>query len=290
MTNVEQMNPVFKLGQPGDSKDFIIFILEQLHQELKKPSRNYKPSCTNIQLNQYDSVNTFNHFMDEFTKELSIISDLFFGIQQTRSECINCKNVFSSQGKPNPICYNYQIFNLIIFPLDKVRDMVRNMKMNNNQNNININNDIVTIYDCFLYNQKPDLFTGENRNYCNICNGLNDSYYTSLVYSFPTILILILNRGKDNVHKIKVDFQEVIDLTNFANANRVQEKLLYNLIGVITHIGESGPNAHFVASCKSSVNNNWYRFNDAFVYLINDVNKEIINFQNPYILFYQRKK
>ena len=64
--------------------------------------------------------------------------------------------------------------------------------------------------------------------------------------------------------------------------------LLYNLIGVITHIGKSGPAAHFVASCKSSVDNMWYRFNDSFVSKINNVQKDIINFETPYILFYQK--
>ena len=190
------------------------------------------------------------------------------------------------QRKNNPICYNYQIFNNIFFPLEKVK----NMKINNNPNNININNDTVSIYDCFLYNQQQELFTGENKNYCNICNSLNDSNYTSLIFSFPIVLILILNRGKGNIHKIKLDFQEQIDITDFAQAKKSNERLIYNLIGVITHIGESGPNAHFVASCKSPINNKWYRFNDSFVNIINNVYKEVINFQNPYILFYQKKE
>ena len=29
------MNSLFKKGEAGDSKDFIIFILEQIHKELK---------------------------------------------------------------------------------------------------------------------------------------------------------------------------------------------------------------------------------------------------------------
>ena len=35
MNHINKMNPLFKPGQAGDSKDFIIFILEQLHKELK---------------------------------------------------------------------------------------------------------------------------------------------------------------------------------------------------------------------------------------------------------------
>ena len=33
---IERMKPLFKQGQPGDSKDFIIFLLEQFHTELKQ--------------------------------------------------------------------------------------------------------------------------------------------------------------------------------------------------------------------------------------------------------------
>ena len=58
--------------------------------------------------------------------------------------------------------------------------------------------------------------------------------------------------------------------------------------GVITHLGESGESGHFVASCKSPVDNKWYRYNDSIVYLINDFNKEVEKFGTPYILFYQR--
>ena len=62
----------------------------------------------------------------------------------------------------------------------------------------------------------------------------------------------------------------------------------YELYGVITHIGQSGPNAHFVASCKSPIDSKWYRFNDSFVTSINNLQKEVIEFGTPYILFYQK--
>ena len=77
---VEIMNPLFKEGQPGDSKDFIIYILEQLHKELKIPinSINNNNLILNEPLNQYDKINAFNHFFSEFQEGCSIISDIFF--------------------------------------------------------------------------------------------------------------------------------------------------------------------------------------------------------------------
>ena len=76
-------------------------------------------------------------------------------------------------------------------------------------------------------------------------------------------------------------------MTDFV-LQKEKSKIIYNLYGVITHIGESGPKAHFVASCKSPIDNKWYRYNDSIVNPIEDIQKEIMNFGTPYILFYQK--
>ena len=283
MSTIEAMNPLFKKGQAGDSKDFIIFILEQIHKELKKPVKN------NIQpnepLNQYNKGNAFKHFFYEFQKDVSIISDIFFGFNETTNVCLNCKNNYNSKNMANPICYNYAIFNVIIFPLEEVKkfkygDVLKNNFLSKNKYNV------VNLNDCFNYNQKTDTFTGDNKNYCNICKQLWDSEYTSKIFSAPNILVLILNRGKNNMYKVKLDFQETIDISNYVITSN--GPIIYNLYAVITHLGESGPNAHFVATCKSPVDNIWYRYNDAMVNRINNFFKDVTNFGTPYILFYQK--
>jgi len=283
MNIINNMNPLFKTGQAGDAKDFIIFILEQLHKELKS-SVNKSGNKNQQLLNQYDKNNAFNHFFNDFKKECSIISDIFFGFTETTNECLYCKNWYNSNGQSNPICYNYGIFNCLIFPLEEVK----NMKYNNMKyNNMKYNNNSVSLDDCFYYNQKSEYFTGENRNYCNICKLLYDSIYTSKLFISPNVLVIILNRGKGNIYNIKLDFSERIDITKFV-IQKEMPKIRYELYGVITHIGQSGPNAHFIASCKSPVDSKWYRYNDAIVSPINNIKNEVFNFGTPYILFYQK--
>ena len=283
MNTVEKMNPIFKTGQAGDAKDFIIFILEQIHKELKQPICTYNNNFNFIQpLNQYDKNNALYYFMNEFKKECSIISDVFFGFNETTNICINCKNIYNSNGLNNPICYNYGIFNCLIFPLEEVKNM------RNKQMNFNNNSNCVSLYECFCYNNKSEYFTGENRNYCNICKQLFDSIYTSQIFVSPTILIIILNRGKGNIYDVKLNFTESIDITKFV-LQREKPQIIYNLYGVITLIGQNSPNGHFVASCKSPVDYRWYRFNDSIVNPINNLQKEVIEFGTPYILFYQKQ-
>jgi ubiquitin C-terminal hydrolase len=284
---VNKMNPLFKKGEAGDSKDIIIYILEQLHKELKKPIKNYNSNNSNGKnLNQYNKMSALTDFFNSFQKETSIISDIFFGFNETTNECLNCKYKYESQGIQNPICYNYGIFNCLIFPLEEVKKMKNN---NYNNKNVYINNSSVSLYDCFYYNQQTELFSGANQNYCNICKQTCNSNYTSKIFISPNVLLLILNRGKGNMYNVKLDFTEKIDITQFV-LQKDSPQMIYNLYAVITHIGKSGPNAHFVASCKSPIDGNWYRYNDALVSLITNIQSEVIDFGIPYILFYQKHK
>ena len=62
---------------------------------------------------------------------------------------------------------------------------------------------------------------------------------------------------------------------------------LYELYGVITHLGLSGPGGHFIAFSKNPIDDKWYCYNDekveeAETYSVH--NKGI-----AYILFYRKK-
>jgi len=81
-------------------------------------------------LNQYDKNNALNYFFKEFRNECPIISDIFFGFTEATNECINCKNIYNSKGLNSPICYNYAIFNCLIFPLEEVKKMINNSVQN----------------------------------------------------------------------------------------------------------------------------------------------------------------
>ena len=90
------------------------------------------------------------------------------------------------------------------------------------------------------------------------------------------------------MNKIKFDFTLQMDISDFVLTK--QGKEIFNLYGVITQIGENGPNVHFIASCKSPVDFKWYRYNDAQVDPIQDFKKDIFDFGIPYILFYEKQK
>ena len=303
------MNPLFKEGLPNDAKDLVTYILMQLHSELNLKDGN-KNSNINIDYNlqsQYNEQVTLNNFIQSFFSEnSSILSDHFFGVQESKFLCTGCQKRAMGKGI-TPIKYNFQTFNFLIFPLEEVRihrnkklmnknpfnmnnpmNMNNQFNMNNMNNPMNINQNQVTIYDCFDYFQKEEFFTGENAMWCNDCNAQLPSKNQTFIYTGPNILIIILNRGVGIQFKIKLNYYESIDLNKYI-LQKDRVSMIYDLYGVVTHIGESGGGGHFIASCKSPCNNQWYRYNDALVNQIMNVQKEVIDFGNSYILFYQKR-
>ena len=81
---------------------------------------------------------------------------------------------------------------------------------------------------------------------------------------------------------MKIDFPEILDLSIFVQNFAPNKR--YELIGVITHLGQSGPGGHFIAICKSIVNGQWYTFNDQIVSPSSF--NGALNTGVPYILFY----
>ena len=270
---ISKMNSLFEGIAANDAKDLVNFLIMTLHKELNQAKKNQLDiNMGNILLDQRDKNLMFNNFSNNFIScNKSIISDLFYAINCNITECSNCKT----------ISYNYQIYFFMIFPLEEVRKF--NLMRNNNFNN---NNNEVNLYDCFDYDRKTNEMNGDNAMYCNYCKiTCNSSMITNLVTG-PEILIIILNRGKGNEFKIKINFSLDLDLSNYMELENNGCK--YELFGVITHIGESGMGGHFIAYCKEYWNNKWLKFNDAIVNFVSDFKSEVIDFAMPYLLFYKK--
>ena len=275
---LSQENPLFKGIQANDSKDLINFLLERFHLELNEPKNVQNNNMMNnyviAQNDQLNEDKMLKIFINEFEiKYNSIISNLFYGMFETKSQCQKCKN----------IKYNFQVYSFLEFPLEQVNKFCFNQGKRQNYNS-NKNPD-VDLYECFEYNSNLELMSGDNQMYCNICNSTQDALYGTQIYSAPNYLIINLNRGRGAVYECNVNFPEKLNIINFItfkNGNTV-----FELYAVICHLGPSSMSGHFVAYCKKKKDdhNKWYLFNDAFVSECK--NQEEYRNGMPYILFYK---
>ena len=252
---ISDMNPMFKGVAANDSKDLILFMLENIHKEL-----NTKKGVNYIQMpdpNPTDFNEVYTNFKTDFTSiNDSIMVQEFYGYNSIINNCSRC----------NTTIYNVQAFNILFFPLEEVRKY----------KNYNINK--VSILDCFDYNEKVDLYPSF---YCNYCRGESTSKNQTKIVDSPKTLIINLNRGKGIQFNIDIIFEEYLDLKNYVYN---QEIFYYELIGMICHYGESSMAGHFIAFCKNSEDGKWYKFNDGFV--TESSFEEVCKSGMPYELYY----
>ena len=268
-------NPLFAGIAANDSKDLINFLLERFHQELNIINKNniIDNNAMNNNQNQTNEQLMLKLFLDEFKEKFnSPISNLIYGIMETKSQCQGC----------NIIKFNFQVYSFLEFPLQQVNQYFFN-KGKRALFTAEGKNPDIDLYECFEYNSKIDSMTGENQMFCNNCNKLYDALYSTILYSGPYYLIINLNRGKGAVYECKVNFPEQLNLFNYITYK--QGVTVYELYAVICHLGPSSMSGHFVAYCRNRIDNKWYLYNDAIVTLCSSYNQ--YNDGMPYILFYK---
>ena len=288
---IANKSPLFQNEEANDAKDLVNFIIMTLHEELNIPNNNINSANlfyqNGMMIDQTNKDLVFKIFFNDFQKNnQSIISQIFYAINLSVTQCTICQNKL----------YNYQTYYFLVFPLEEVRIFKYQNNFNNNfqffnNNMININNNIMTsnevsIYDCFDYDQKMNYMIGQNKMYCNFCKNNTDCIMRTTLVTGPEILILLLNRGKGIQYNVKINFVEYLNLENYIEMK--DNGFNYELFGVITHIGESGQGGHFIAYCRDPFTNEWSKFNDAIVTEVKSFKEEILDFANPYLLFYQK--
>ena len=289
---VGEIDPLLQNFEANDVKYFVNFIIMRLHEELNFVDNSFL-NKNNISLpqqpiNQYDSNQVLKCYKYDFLMNLnSIISSAFYGTIQEEFECMNCKMLLYQMGQNIPnIKYNYQNYFFINFPLEEVRKYIlSNQMLVMNYMNMGINpNNEVNLIDCFSYYQKDDIIIG----YCDRCCNDNAQIISrTKLFTIPSFLIILLNRGTGIQFNIKINFPEILN-TNGIPINKMGN---YQLYGVVKHFGDSSSSGHFAAYCRSPVDNCWYFYNDAIVTPINENEKARIQEQGlTYILFYKHLK
>jgi len=275
----EILEILIKGNQVYDAKDLLIFIIETIHKELLPPINN--DNQLDLSKQEIDSSNemiVLQNFLKECSRNQTIISKIFYGIIQTQKLCQNCKTKN----------FSFHSFNSLNFPLEKIKKYKLSKIGNKNL--------YLNLYDAFHYKKEVKYLKGKNMYYCNICKKYTECSQKQDYYTLPPILVIILNRGKNNQDFNEYFlFDETLDLSNFVQCEYSYKK--YFLSGIITQLGKSGYDEHFVAYCRNNINDNFICYNDDSVtqVTIKEAMSSRISekeYENiiPYILFYHYMK
>ena len=167
-----------------------------------------------------------------------------------------------------------QCFNILIFSLEEV---IKYKGYNQN---------IISIYDCFDFNQKQDFMIDENQTNCSYYHKLSNYVIRTKIIICPNILIINLNREKGLNYDLKLSFIEYLEIKKYIFYSSSPH--YYELVGVVSYLNSSDKSGHLIAFCRNSENCKWYKFDDAIVSESNI--QEVLNFGVSYVLFYNSVK
>ena len=172
---ISRLNPQFSKYQSNDAKDLIIYLLQEMHEELNYfggQKLQKIPQC-----NQLDESDSFKFFYEVNSKmNFSIISYLFWGIVKQTTICRVCKSTL----------FNFQYFQYLSFPLYRYA----NTKFN--------------IYRGLKDYIAEEILTGDNQFYCQKCQNLRDAKIFSKIYYTSPYLLINLDYGKNKIYLKKL--------------------------------------------------------------------------------------
>ena len=256
---ISKLNPQFSKYESNDAKDLIIYLLQEMHEELNYfggEKLKIIPKC-----NQLSEANAFNFFYEVNSKlNFSIISYLFWGIIKQTTFCLGCKKYL----------YNYQYYQYLSSPL-----------YHYSHQNFNL-------YKGLKDYISEETLKGDNQFYCQICKGLRDAKIYSKIYYTSPYLLINFDYGKNKKYvPNQFGFGAIICLTDEFLAIKTAEAN-YELVAVSTHLGSSGNSGHYITYCKDTSSENiWFKFNDS---IVTKCDFEDTKKNSPYLLLFKKTK
>jgi ubiquitin carboxyl-terminal hydrolase 4/11/15 len=173
-----------------------------------------------------------------------------------------------------------------VFKADIFSTLEKNIKMERDKSEDSKSS--VSLHHCLEKFQMPEHLSSEMW-YCSKCKEHKASTKTITIYRSPVILIIHINRFKqEHWNLIKnstlIEYPLELDLAKYVSAVN-EDPVLYDLVGVINHSGDIH-SGHYTSFCKNAVNGKWFLFDDSEVFTVQ--NNDVVH-DAGYILFYKRK-
>ncbi|XP_065846181.1 ubiquitin carboxyl-terminal hydrolase 2-like isoform X2 [Oscarella lobularis] len=148
-----------------------------------------------------------------------------------------------------------------------------------------------TLTDCFDFFTEPETMDGDNSPFCSKCNRKRRCTKRLTLSKLPPILVIHLKRFGVSTKisdVIKFPVERNVNLEPYLDSNSPSKggQCLYKLYAVSNHM-ESTFSGHYTASCKHSVTDEWYLFDDSSVRL---VDSSSVRGLQCYVLFYEKCK
>ncbi|KAG0284703.1 ubiquitin-specific protease doa4 [Linnemannia gamsii] len=270
--------PQFKGNEQHDSQEFLSFLLDGLHEDLKLMPRLLPPGVDDegseadeARMEVMPEIEATGIAWQRYLRrDSSIIVNIFQGQYKSRLCCSKCGKTSTTY---NPFMY-------LTLPV-KAKNSSRQPQ---------------TLTSCLNAFVEPELMEGDNAWNCPNCKKPRKATKQLTISRVPDVLLIQLKRFSSEgpfKNKIKAMVQypiENLDLTKYlpkrtANQGPV-EPAIYNLYAVSNHSGEVS-SGHYTACVRDTTFNGWTNFDDTRV---SPCDKSVAVSEHGYTLFYVRRK
>ena len=259
-----KQNPIFQGKKMGKTINFLIYLLEKIHDEDKQLANNH--NRYNLKLSEI-----FHKFF--LIREESCILPIFTWVNRKVKICWQCGKIFKT----------FQKF----FTYDIDIELILNKIMVHEHKNE------LSIMDCINYlSERATLFN----IYCRNCHQKTNFMKDSHIFLTQKVFTILL-REMDNIEyikaikneKIKIKINESLDLSNIVKYKKKNSSLIYNINGIVMFDSEK---LEYIAYTINQQNGKWYKYVKE-----NVVQVELTDFINiydfkifPVILFYKQEE
>jgi len=139
---------------------------------------------------------------------------------------------------------------------------------------------------------KTEYLQNDNMYQCERCKRKVNATKQMSIAQAPQILTLQLKRFDmmsmsmfSNKLKHKIDYQQVLDISEFMSAEHNCKEMKYELYGVLVHSGFSCNSGHYYSYCKNP-KGKWHCYNDSNV--SQSSIHQVLNQDEAYLLFYNK--
>lgn len=247
-----------------DSSEALIFILEQLHEGMKKP--------LNINVVAEKTSPNYGALMawkEQVAPEYSPIVDYFYGLMEVSVTCKGCSSVSC----------RYEPFNVLKlgFPNQATATLEQCL-------DYEFQSEDIDEYQCDTCSPDPVKGSGQ------VKAKRPPGSVQRRVWRLPQNLIVILKRFNPNGSKCHTDFagEPVQKFTQwFAEKSPEQSRLAnYTLQSSVDHHG-SANSGHYVSQVRNPISGKWLLYDDESVNEVKDGSTAILG-KHSYILFYRK--
>ncbi|KAF8937450.1 ubiquitin-specific protease doa4 [Haplosporangium gracile] len=270
--------PQFKGNEQHDSQEFLSFLLDGLHEDLKLAPRLLPPGADDegseadeARMEALPEIEASEIAWQRYLRrDSSIIVNIFQGQYKSQLCCSKCGKTSTTY---NPFMY-------LTLPV-KAKTSSRQPQ---------------TLTSCLNAFVEPELMEGDNAWNCPNCKKPRKASKQLTISRLPDVLLIQLKRFSSDgpfKNKIKAMVQypiEDLDLTKYLPKRPASqgpvEPAVYNLYAVSNHSGEVS-SGHYTACVRDTTSNSWTNFDDTRV---SPCDKSVAVSEHGYTLFYVRRK